>query len=133
MFGEKGIILKTGLAKNVKATIGVYEDHEGNYRILCKPSVRRLTVRDNYTNEPYKTWLSIREIYAMVLTLQRAASLMEEYYEGSLELDDILAEDEDARILVATDSVMYPSIDNMFSMESTLAKEKEEAEKKEKP
>jgi len=128
MFGEKGVILRSALAKNIKVTLALWphEESPNAHKILCKPTVSRLNQKGAFkTNQPYKSWLSVREVYALIGALERGLVLMEEYSEGTLDLKDILAEDEDARMFTRTKSVMYPTIDGMFDMTEALALEEE--------
>jgi hypothetical protein len=48
--------------------------------------------------------------------VERAALLIDEFNEGTLDLKHILSEDEDARLLVATEETMFPDLDNMFEL-----------------
>jgi len=126
--GDKGVILTTGLAENVKVTLALWpaRDNSGSYVILARPVVKRLTRGTFKTNLKYKNWFSIREVYALIATLQRASCLMEDYFEGTLDLTHILAEDEDTRLFTDTEGSMYPTIDGMFELnEKRENKEKE--------
>ena len=128
MFKEKGVILKSALATNVKVTLALWvDDDPERTRLLAKPTVRRLNAQGSFrTNQPYKMWLGPRELRALATTLERAAVLMDEYQEGTLDLEHILAEDEDARMFTQTESVMFPTIEGMFDMSEHLEKEVKE-------
>lgn len=127
MFGEKGVILTSGLADNVKATLAIWERDDGTEDVRCKVTVRRTNRSGRFnTNQPYKVWMHVRETWAVLSVLQRALTLMEEYYDGTLDLKDILAEDEDARLFTTTKSTVYPTIDGMFDLSEHLEKEEKE-------
>ena len=131
MFGEKGVIINTAVSDRVRATLALYPDNkgsEGDYIPLLKPTVLRKDRRkDAWRNTNlYKAWLSLGEAYALMNVLQRAVILMEEYYDGSLDLKDVLAEDEEIRGFMKTNSTMRPTIDNMF--EPLVANKEEENE-----
>lgn len=120
MFGEKGIILRSAASPNVQITMALYENEDGSKSFLAKPTIRRINHSGNFiTNQPYKSWLTAREVLAMATLLMRAAERMDKYEEGSLDLTHLLAEDEDARMFTRTKSVMYPTIDGMFEMDET--------------
>lgn len=128
MFQEKGIILKSALSDNVKVTLALWPVEKGaeQHKMLAKVTVRRRNKFGAYkTNQPYKSWLSAREVAGVITSMQRALVLMDEYNEGTLDMKDILAEDEDARLFTATESVMYPTIEGMFDMSEALKKERE--------
>lgn len=129
MFKEKGIVLKSAISENVKITLALFEnDTTGELSFLAKPTIRRLNKSGKFnTNLPYKAWHNARELAALQALLTRAQALMDEYAEGTLNLTDILAEDEDARMFTRTEGVMYPTIDGAFTMDEGKA-EVEESE-----
>jgi len=119
MFNEKGIILKSALASNVKAVLALWPTETSDVKHI--PQVKVIVGRRNAkgllkSNILYKAWLDAREIRAVISTLERAAGLMDEYAEGTLDLTHLLAEDEDIRLVVSTESTMKPTIDGMFDM-----------------
>jgi hypothetical protein len=119
MFNEKGIILKSALASNVKAVLALWPTETPDVKHI--PLVKVIVGRRNAkgllkSNILYKAWLDAREIRAVISTLERAAGLMDEYAEGTLDLTHLLAEDEDIRLVVSTESTMKPTIDGMFDM-----------------
>jgi hypothetical protein len=131
MFKEKGVVLRSALASNLKVIIGLWPDENTptGQAILAKPLVRRMNRKGTFkTNQLYKAWLDPREVRALIAALERAAVLMDEHVEGTIDLSHLLAEDEDARLFVGTESVMYPTIDGMFDMTEHLEKEKEKLE-----
>lgn len=134
MFQEKGIILKSAVSQNVKGIIALYEDSKkGVLRPLLKPLLLRVKSSHHKYNNPYKTWMDAIEIAGMISMLQRALVLMEEYYDGTLDLEDILAEDEHASNTVFTESIMHPTLENMFTPRDNPPKEKVPSESENKP
>lgn len=126
MFRDKGIITKSALAKNIKVTIGFYPDNRqpDELQPLVKITAKRLKKSENsyrYINM-HKTWLDVREAYAVLSALERTLMLVEDYYEGTLDPQDILVEDEDLRGLVATEASMNPSIDDLINLDVELTK-----------
>ena len=133
-FKEKGVILKSALSKNVKVTIALWEpsDQQRAPTILAKPTVQRMSESGFFkSNQPYKTWLTPRELIALKQLMDRAAIMMDEYSEGTLDLRSILSEDEDARLFTTTESVLYPTIEGAFSMDEGLAEKESAIEKSE--
>lgn len=131
ILGDKGVIVKSALSENIKVTLGLWGDPELQvskpYTLLAKPTARRHTRGGIKTTDIYKTWLSLKEVYALRSALDRAVILMEEYFEGTLDLEDILKEDEDALRFI-TES---PTIKNMFD-HGNVPKTDEEIEERRK-
>ena len=129
-FLDKGIIIKSQLSDTVKILLALYQNQDsgiGSKVPYVKILVKRLKPSYNGTRKRttlYKNWITLKEVYAVIASLQRAAVAMEEYYEGTLALDKILTEDEDAANFIYRESAAQPTIDNMFLMEDS--KEKEE-------
>lgn len=118
MFKDKGVIIDSALCENIRVFLALwYNDETGQERPLVKPITRRMNKTKGSYREAsaYKSWLNIHEVYAMISCLQRVAVYMEEYYEGTLDLKDILAEDEEARGLIATEESMNPTIDKLMN------------------
>jgi hypothetical protein len=138
MFAEKGIILRSAVSDSVKIVLALYPDKKSKekYRPLVKAMVKRISKNKTYVSTSIaKTWMDVREVYGMISCLQRVASLMEDYYDGTLDLSHVLAEDEDLRKIVATEGAMVNTIEDMFSL-ATPVKEKlsnEEVKEREVP
>ena len=117
MFRSKGAILKSSLSENLKCILGIYE-RDGAPVLLAKPVVRRKLARTGSvkSQELYKTWLSPHEVAGLINMLQRALDLMDDYEEGVLDLEQLLAEDEDGRRLVNTKTLQNPTIGGAFSL-----------------
>ena len=127
-FGEKGVILQSAAARNLKLILAIWEEAGGEHKPLVKVTFRHDHKSSGIpkTNKMYKTWINVTELHALILSLQRAATLLDEWAEGTLDLEDILAEDEDARILVSTERILAPTIEGMLSMKNRIREEAEE-------
>lgn len=123
--GEKGVILKSSVRDNVKVTLALFQPDEGEPRLLAKPTVKKLLNKRYTYSNPYKAWLYPSEVASIIALLQRALAMMDEYAEGTLDLQHILAEDEDARLFTANDSVMMPEIDTAFDLSPHVEKDAE--------
>lgn len=104
MFGEKGVILSSAISENIKAIIAIFEDgNTGKLRplvkIVCKRN--RLSKTPKRSTQLYKEWLSTKEVCALIILLNRISVLLEEHAEGTLDLRDVLAEDEEVERFVA--------------------------------
>jgi predicted phosphodiesterase len=96
----------------VKAIISLFKPEDGGrVKLLLKPVIRRGQIGVKRNTSLYKSWLDVHEVHALIMVLTRAINYMEEYEEGTLDLDQILTEDEDGRIFLNKEK---PSIDNMF-------------------
>lgn len=62
----------------------------------------------------YKSWLNEREIAALIQILGRGLTLMDEHYEGTLNLRHILEEDEDVKVFFGQDYLEPSDIDDAF-------------------
>jgi hypothetical protein len=115
MFKDKGIILRSAASDRVKIIMALFESPGNKPTLLIKPIVKKLQGGRYTSHNIYKVWL--RPLDTMVLKdlLTRALIIADEYEEGHLDLCDILAEDEDAAALVATEEAMLPSIETAFT------------------
>lgn len=119
VFKDRGVVIQTKISENVKVILALYPDNRNpeQYTILAKPVVKKFKKSGNYkSSQMYKTWLSIWEVAALKSALERAVVMMEEYFEGTLDLSHILAADDDARLLVRLRDGENPTIDNMFEI-----------------
>lgn len=122
MFHDKGIILSSAVADNIKVILALFQDSRpsdhndqgsNRPRFLARPIIRKIKTPPG-SPHPYKNWMTAREIAALRALLDRASQLMDEYEEGTLDLCHLLSEDEDARQLVATDATMHPTVATAF-------------------
>lgn len=125
-FQDKGIVLRSSVAQNVRCILGLFEQEETSMPTtpLVKPCVRRVKSLRSFSTSPYKTWLNSREIAAMIALLQRALILIDEYEEGNLDLKDILSEDEDGMYVVNTSFIDGAREDGAFAPRGTPYKPK---------
>lgn len=129
ILGDKGVIIKSALSENVKIILGLWGNEarqQAPHKLLAKPTIRRHTRGGIKHTDIYKSWISLKEAYALRSALDRTIILMEEYFEGTLDLEQILKEDEDAlRFITET-----PSMQNMFDHGNAPKTEEEELQRK---
>lgn len=112
---DRGVILQSSLNERAKGILALHEDKHQRVVPLLKPLIRRFgegKVRGPHIM--YKSWLTEREVAAMIQILQRALTMMDEYYEGTLDLRSLLLEDEDAKRFVDPERYEVPDIDDAF-------------------
>lgn len=125
-FQDKGVILRSSVAQNVRCILGLFEQEEASMPPvpLVKPCVRRIRSSRSFNTSPYKTWLNSKEIAAMIALLQRALILIDEHEEGNLDLRDILSEDEDGMYVVNTSFIDGAREEGAFAPRGTPYKPK---------
>lgn len=133
MLNEKGIILTSALSDSIKVIIGLFFDAKTE---KDRPLVKVLAKRRSKTNlvtgvTPFKAWMDIREVYALIVCLKRASELLEEHSAGTLDLPDLLLEDEDVRASSSPSSLPEVTVERLLAGEIFEAdkKKKEQGEK----
>lgn len=127
-FKDNGAIFGSGIARNVKVIVGLFQADNGDVLPLTRLTVKR---RGGVVPTVYKTWMGLDEVYAAITTLQRAAYLIEEYREGNVDLEQVLSADpEVARLVVTPTSVQPKSIEDLVDYARQVAEEVKKEERR---
>lgn len=103
----------------MRVTLALYRnnpDAATQYVLLAKPTVKRRKDGVHHNPSPYKTWMTAKEIAALIPLLQRALTLMDEHHEGTLNMEHILSEDEEASRFIMVEGYKPPTLENIFEL-----------------
>jgi hypothetical protein len=118
MFGDKGIILESSISNTVKLMMALFSRDSGETVLLSLPILKKSTNGNFQTGKDrFKRWYNPRELVALRLLLERATLIADEYAEGTIELEKILKEDEDASALILTESDTKLTIQDAFTFD----------------
>jgi hypothetical protein len=92
LFGVRGIIYNSPISAGIRAVITNSVDTRSNTNI---PLMKFVIRKSKFSPFYYKNWFNYTEVTALIRLLQRCQAVMEECHDGTLDLQELLSEDED--------------------------------------